>query len=361
MIEDFYQYSPYELDKNQREELLLKELKELTNHHMNLCTPYRSIIKSMGVDVEQIKKVSDIPFFPVRLFKEVDLLSIPRENVFKTMTSSGTTGQAVSKIFVDKETAMMQQKVMIKILSDYLGKKRIPVLVIDTPSVVKNRNLFTARGAAIIGLNVMATKMVYVLNDDMSLNMDVLSEFMDKYGDQKFLIFGFTFMVWQHFYKELCKVDKKMDMSNGWLMTGGGWKKLESDKISREEFKKSFLEQCRIEHFLDHYGMVEQTGCIYAECECGHLHTSIYSDIIPRRYQDFSPCEIGEKGILQVLSVLPHSYPGHSLLTEDEGIILGEDDCPCGRKGKYIKILGRLKQAELRGCSDTYADKIKGD
>ena len=34
--------------------------------------------------------------------------------VFKTMTSSGTTGQAVSKIFVDKETAMIQQKVMIK-------------------------------------------------------------------------------------------------------------------------------------------------------------------------------------------------------------------------------------------------------
>lgn len=56
--------------------------------------------------------------------------------------------------------------------------------------------------------------------------------------------------------------------------------------------------------------------------------------------------------------MLPHSYPGHSLLTEDEGIILGEDDCPCGRKGKYFKLTGRIKQAELRGCSDTYAAKF---
>jgi hypothetical protein len=193
----------------------------------------------------------------------------------------------------------------------------------------------------------------------MSLNVEALEKFMDKYAGQRFVIFGFTFMVWQHFYKELLKLDRKFDMSEAFLMTGGGWKKLESDAVSRECFKSNMKEACGITHFLDHYGMVEQTGCIYAECECGHLHASIYSDVIIRDPKDFSPLEIGQKGILQVVSVLPHSYPGHSLLTEDEGMIVGEDDCPCGRKGKYIKILGRIKSAELRGCSDTYADKFR--
>jgi hypothetical protein len=56
-----------------------------------------------------------------------------------------------------------------------------------------------------------------------------------------------------------------------------------------------------------------------------------------------------------VVSVLPGSYPGHALLTEDEGVVLGEDDCPCGRLGKYFKVLGRIKSAELRGCSDAFA------
>lgn len=360
MIEDFYQYTPYELGKDDKEKLLKKELIELTAKHMELCEPYRNIVSAMNRKPENIKTIEDIPFIPVRLFKEMDLLSVPREYVFKTMTSSGTTGQAVSKIFVDKETAMIQQKVMIRILSDYLGKKRLPILVVDTPSVVKNRSMFSARGAAILGLNVMASKMTYVLNDDMSLNYSVLDKFMQENSGKKFLIFGFTFIVWQHFYKQLCNSEKRYDMSEAWLMTGGGWKKLDSEKISRNEFKQRFKEVCGIKHFLDHYGMVEQTGCIYAECECGHLHASIYSDVIPRRYSDFSPCELGESGILQVVSALPHSYPGHSLLTEDEGMILGEDDCPCGRKGKYIKILGRIKNAELRGCSDTYAAKYTG-
>jgi hypothetical protein len=84
-----------------------------------------------------------------------------------------------------------------------------------------------------------------------------------------------------------------------------------------------------------------------------------FSDIITRRAGDFSVCDYGEPGIIQVLSMIPHSYPGHSLLTEDEGVVLGEDDCPCGRKGKYFKVIGRLKNAEIRGCSDTYAAKFK--
>lgn len=359
MIEDFFELNPYELNKEDKNKLLTKELTELTEFHGDRCEEYKSFLSAVDYDSSKVKSIEDIPFFPVRMFKEYDLLSIDKSEVFKTMTSSGTTGQKVSKIFVDKDNARLQQKVMITILSDYWGKKRLPMLIIDTPQVVKDRKMFTARGAAILGLQVAARDMVYVLNEDMSLNEKVLDDFLEKYSGQPFIMFGFTFLVWQHLYQELKKSDKKVDMSNGWLMTGGGWKKLESEAISREEFKERMSEQCGIKHFLDHYGMVEQTGCIYAECECGHLHASIYSDVIIRDYKDFSPCKIGEKGIIQVVSVLPHAYPGHSLLTEDEGIILGEDDCPCGRKGKYIEILGRMKNAELRGCSDTYADKFK--
>ena len=94
------------------------------------------------------------------------------------------------------------------------------------------------------------------------------------------------------------------------------------------------------------------------QCECGHLHASIFSDVLIRRAEDFSLADVGEKGIIQVVSAIPESYPGHSLITEDEGILLGEDDCPCGRKGKYFKVIGRLKNAEIRGCSDTYAAKF---
>jgi phenylacetate-coenzyme A ligase PaaK-like adenylate-forming protein len=103
--------------------------------------------------------------------------------------------------------------------------------------------------------------------------------------------------------------------------------------------------------------MVEQTGTVYMECECGHLHAPVWSDITIRRPEDLSVAEVGETGLIQVSSLLPRSYPGHVLLTEDEGRILGEDNCPCGRKGKTFEILGRIKRAEVRGCSDTYEQK----
>ncbi len=381
MIKDFYDIEPYELNKEEKSELLTKELLELTGLHQSRCPEYARFLNAVGYEEDKLKSPADIPFFPVRLFKNVDLLSIPREEVFKTMTSSGTTGQRVSKIYVDKETAMIQQKVMVKILSDYWGKKRLPMLVIDSKETVRNRTQFTARGAAIMGLQIVARDIVYALNEDMSLNVDAVREFLDKYSGQRFIIFGFTFIVWKHFYEAVRSYAKVQnsdnesientlnsfenhifsgyDFSEAFLMTGGGWKKLVSESISQDEFKKKMHETFGIRHFLDHYAMVEQTGCIYAECECGHLHASNYSDVFIRDANDFSVKGIGEKGIIQTVSVLPHSYPGHSLLTEDEGMILGEDDCPCGRKGKYIQILGRMESAELRGCSDTYADKMK--
>ena len=97
--------------------------------------------------------------------------------------------------------------------------------------------------------------------------------------------------------------------------------------MSRQDFHDRLNEVCGLDRIHDYYGMVEQTGCIYMQCECGHLHASVFSDVIVRRPLDFSVCGVGEPGILQVLSTIPESYPGHSLLTEDEGVLLGEDDC----------------------------------
>lgn len=355
MIEAFHQLHPYGLDQAEKCRMLTGELAALTRFHRERCPEYARLLDTLGYDESKVRTPADIPFFPVRLFKEFDLLSISRGVVFQTMTSSGTTGQRVSRIFVDKGTAMLQQKVMLRILGDFWGKGRLPMLVVDTPAVLKDRRSFTARGAAVMGLQFAAREMAFVLNDDMTLNVDKLREFMGKYQGKRFIIFGFTFLVWRHFYQELLRLEERFDLSEAFLMTGGGWKRLEAEAVSQEEFKKCLQGACGIRHFLDHYGMVEQTGTIYAECACGHLHASIYSDVVIRDYRDLSPCPVGQRGVIQVVSVLPRSYPGHALLTEDEGVILGEDDCPCGRKGKYIQILGRMKSAELRGCSDTYA------
>lgn len=361
-FDEIVRIAPYSLNKREKEELLTKRLLELTEHHRRQCPAYARMLESIGFDEKHVKRYTDLPFLPVRLFKELDLRSVAEEAVVKTMTSSGTSGQAVSRIYLDRTTASNQQKTMVKIVSEFTGSGRMPMILIDCPGVVKNRAMFSARGAGMLGFSIFASKKMYALDDTMRLDVEGLKEFLANYRGQRILLFGFTFMIWQHFYQELMRLKEEgitFDLYDGIMIHGGGWKKLISEAVSREVFHQRLKEVCGLTKIHDYYGMVEQTGCIYMECAYGHLHASIFSDVVTRRPIDFSECTIGESGIIQVVSAIPESYPGHSLLTEDEGVILGEDDCPCGRKGKYFKIHGRLKDAEIRGCSDTYAEKYQ--
>lgn len=353
-IEGFLERKPYGDDRKVKADMLLGRMNELTGHHYSCCREYRRLIDTLYGGRTEYDKLSEVPFIPVKLFKKMELKSVGDDDIFKTMTSSGTTGQQVSRIYLDRSTAGSQQKVLAKLVTEYTGRSRMPMIILDCPSVLKNRNMFSARGAGILGFSLFGSKKMYAFNDDMELDVEGIREFIKAYEGQTILLFGFTYMIWEYFYKRLADNGDYLPLENAVLIHGGGWKKLANEAVSKEEFKRSLNQVCGITGIHDYYGMVEQTGCIYMECEYGHLHASVFSDVIIRNMRDFSECSYGVRGVIQVMSVLPESYPGHSILTEDEGCILGEDDCPCGRKGKYIEVFGRMKNAEVRGCSDTF-------
>lgn len=345
---------PYSLGKTEKHALYGEALSRLTRYHAERCPEYRQIVRALGYEEGASLSAEEVPMLPVRLFKEYDLRSVGTESVAKTMTSSGTTGQRTSKIYLDKENTARQTKVMAHIVGDFLGEKRLPMIILDTSAVLKDRKMFSARGAGILGFSVFGRDRIYALDEKMRLDPDGLRAFLEKHGGERIFLFGFTFMIWQYFYKELRRLGQTLDLSNGVLIHGGGWKKLRQEAVSADDFRAALREVCGIERVHNYYGMVEQLGSICMECGHGHLHCSNYSDVLVRDPRDFSVLPVGGRGLIEVQSLLPTSYPGHVLLTEDEGAILGEDDCPCGRKGKYFTIFGRIKGAELRGCSDTY-------
>ncbi len=330
-------------------------ISSLTRLHYDGCPQYRRILDTIGFDLGNVAKIEDFPFLPVRLFKEYELLSVERSDIIKTMTSSGTTGQQVSKIYLNRETATNQTKVLTKITSSFIGTKRLPMLVIDTKSVTKDRNLFSARGAGILGFSMLGYDVTYALDEQMNLDMGTVLAFLEKHSDTPILLFGFTFMIWKHFVMPLKKM-RGLNIDNGIMIHGGGWKNLVAQAVDNNAaYKQAIKDVCGVKKVYNYYGMVEQTGSIFMECEYGHLHASIFSDILIRDHQNFESVGVGKQGLIQLISLLPKSYPGHSILSEDLGELLGEDNCPCGRMGKYFKIHGRIKNAEIRGCSDTYA------
>ena len=52
------------------------------------------------------------------------------------------------------------------------------------------------------------------------------------------------------------------------------------------------------------------------------------------------------------MSLLPTSYPGNSLLTEDIAELRNDIKCICDNGGKKFTIHGRAKNSEIRGCAN---------
>ena len=200
--EEILKIQPYSLEKDEKRDLLNQRLRFLAKHHCKNCEEYKRIVEVLGVDLNT-SSYEEIPFIPVRLFKDLNLKSVQEGEIFKTMTSSGTTGQSVSKIFLDRKTAMNQQKTLVKIVSSFLGTSRAPMMIIDCPSVMKDRNHFSARGAGILGFSIFASDRIFALTDDMELNLEDIKRFLEKHKKKKIFVFGFTFMIWQFFYKKL--------------------------------------------------------------------------------------------------------------------------------------------------------------
>tara|TARA_B100000427_G_scaffold327155_1_gene337283 strand:+ start:7217 stop:8290 length:1074 start_codon:yes stop_codon:yes gene_type:complete len=353
-IENLLELEPFSMNRSEKNSAYNEIFKKLSQHHYSKCNDYRKIIDAINFDVMNMTDFRKLPSIPVRLFKEYDLKSVKDDEIIKKMTSSGTSGQKVSRIYLDRSTATNQTKVLAKIMSDFLGNKRLPMLIIDTEEILKNRNNFSARAAGILGFRTFGHDATFALNEDMTINFELLNDFLDKYSGKDILIFGFTSIIWEHFHKVLINSTREsVDIKNGILIHGGGWKKLENQSVDSMTFRKKIKESCGINRIHNYYGMIEQTGSIYMECEEGHLHCSNFSDIEIVNNK-LEPDSNGNSGLIKLYSTLPHSYPGHVILTEDIGEIIGEDNCRCGKKGKYFKVHGRVKDAEIRGCSDTY-------
>ena len=353
VLEECLARRAYSIPASEKEALLTAAFNELTAHHYDHCPPYARILDGYWGQRRVAAQLADIPYLPVSLFKLRRLLSVDEEDVRVTLTSSGTTGQAVSQILVDRESSMLQQKALANSLMHVLGPKRLPMLVIDTDAVFKDPRMMSARGAGVLGQMRFGRDHAFALDAALRPDVAAVRAFLEKHGEAPFFMFGFTFMVWANFYEKFR--DLGLNLSNGVLIHSGGWKKMAEKAVDNQVFRASLKEAFGLTRVHNFYGMVEQIGSIFLEGTDGLLYPPNFADVIIRNPETWEVAPVGEPGVVQVLSLLPRSYPGHSLLTEDMGVIEAIDRGQDGWMGKGLRILGRVAKAELRGCSDVIA------
>jgi hypothetical protein len=341
---------PYSRRQSEKEAILLEGLNELTRYHYEKSAEYARILDAAWGGAKTYGSIPEVPYLPVSLFKEMELKSTATPAF--VMRSSGTTGQRTSQIVIDNETALRQSEALVASFRPILGGRRLPFLAIDTKDVIKPTDL-TARGGGVLGMMKFGAKTAFALDTQLDLDNELVETFVRAHGKEAFLIFGFTFLIWDKLYRAFG--DGELDLSNAILIHSGGWKELEAQKVSNAEFRAALKRRFNLSNIFNFYGFVEQIGSVFIEGPDGLLYPPNFTDVIVRKPHSWEPADVGEEGVIQVVSLLPRSYPGHSVLTEDLGVVATIDAGAGGRFGKAIRVSGRAPKTELRGCSDVIA------
>ena len=350
----------YSIPQNEKESFLLSKLKDICEFHSKNCSEYSRFFNHFP----KAESLAEVPFLPVGIFKEFDLVSHPKEDISVVVKSSATTSGTPSKVYVDKETAKYQKLSVFNIFSDYIGNKARPYIIFDTRKTAVGSGI-SARGAALMSLMGHASKFFFVMDDNqgiLTLNRDLLQEALDyaKKGCGSFIAYGFTYILYQA-HLEIVKLG--LDLKKDWnhketfFLHSGGWKKLTSMAVEKVDYNKmiSDLWGLNEQNVIDFYGMAEQVGIVYPDCEAGFKHVPYFADIIVRDQITLNPVPQGQIGLIQLISLLGQGGPSHSVLTEDLGEQVCNDNCSCGRLGKAFRFKGRVKKAEVRGCGDIYS------
>jgi Acyl-protein synthetase, LuxE len=350
---------PYCQPPDERQASLLEILKNELDYACQRHAGYRNYIQHWPLDYKSASRIADLPFLPVGILKANPPLSFVEPAAIKrTLTSSATTSQLPSRVVLDLPTSRRMTKGIVTIVRDFIGAARRPYLVVDTPDFMGGRNELGARGAAIQGLHPFANEITCCLRlddqDELILDRSRLMEFAKDQQDNELLVYGFTFILWNHLVKPLASEGICLNLSRARILHSGGWKRLQDQSVDKMQFNEHVARVfgCSVDRIIDFYGMVESVGVIYPDCSAGNKHAPVFGDVIVRDPLTLEPVAAGEYGIVQVCSVLPTSFPGHLMLTEDRAQVIAYDGCSCGRRGISFRFAGRIPKAELRGCGN---------
>ena len=329
----------------------LNELGELTHFHLEGCEEYRRLWPGwIGAS-----SLEAFPFVHVKLFKRLQLRTVSSTvKAGRVLCSSATTSGISSQIALDEKSSALQSHSSGAILADFMGCRKRPLIVLDSARGIRGAGAVSARMAAAMSLRPLASDLLFLLkdaNDPKSMKWDEILRLSNE--TDEFIVYGFTYMLWL-VWTENEIPDAARDLLKSKRITfvhSGGWKKLEAAKVSRANFDAKLLTigglgSC----VVDFYGLVEQIGIVYPLCSGGYRHVPRWADALVRDSITLLPLS-NEPGQLQLINTISWGAPYHNVLTEDVARII-PGACECGRHGKRFELLGRIPNAEVRGCAN---------
>ncbi|MFY7652741.1 MAG: acyl transferase [Chitinophagaceae bacterium] len=268
-----------------------------------------------------------IPFLPIAFFKTHQLLTNNR-SVDIVFESSGTTKTNLSKHFVSD-------------LSIYEKS-----FIAGFEAVFGSINNWCILGLLPAYLERQHSSLVYMVNKLISLSNNTSSGFylydynklqqiiqQQERAAKPTLVFGVTFALLD--FAEAFRMQLKHTL----IMDTGGMKGRKKE-ITREEVNRFLQKQWNIPFIYSEYGMTELLSQAYAKAN-GRYVCPPWMKVVVR--QEDNPLEVRKtgKGLLNIID-LANVYSMPFIATDDIGIV---------HEDGSFEVLGRLDNADLRGCS----------
>ncbi|MBI3890971.1 MAG: acyl-protein synthetase, partial [Candidatus Wallbacteria bacterium] len=309
-------------------------------------------------------QLAEIPWVFVGVLKQRDLLSVPRERVYREFTSSGTSGR-MSRIYLDRpsfDRVILSARNIHEALGMVSPEQEVNYVCFSyDPSKASDLGTsftddlltgFTARREVFFTFRWSDEQGAFFF--DKAGTIDRLEDFQRQGLPVRLL--GFPAFIYTLLEELVASRGRGFELGrDSWVMTGGGWKTLADKAVSKQRFVADVAVWLRLprENIRDMFGMVEH-GIPYVDCSRQNLHVPLYARIMVRDPETMELLSPGETGLLHFQTPYLTSYPAHSLLTTDLGTI--EPGCPCGVAGPIVTIAGRGGVKKHKGCAITAAE-----
>lgn len=314
------------LKKEQFESLAL----ELFQFQSKANPLYREYLRIRRVNVEEVKSLDQIPFLPIRFFKDHPVICGKPEDFKHFYSSSGTTGMITSKHYIWSEDWYLRQARQI-FESTYGSLNDYHVLAL-LPAYLERP------GSSLVA---MAQHFIQVSDSEHSgfflYNHDELLQKVNKlrHGSRKILLLGVTFAL-----LDLADSNEPLDsVDNLMVMETGGMKGRRKEMI-REEVHDTLKSYFGVESIHSEYGMTEMMSQAYSKGQ-GKYQLPASVQIMLRDINDPWSWATRSQGGINVID-LGNFHSCAFLETQD----LGRFD-----EDGNLEVLGRIDNSEIRGCN----------
>jgi phenylacetate-coenzyme A ligase PaaK-like adenylate-forming protein len=352
------------------EACFVEAMRDASAWHFEHSPVFRNLALKQGFRPDAltaIAHVADVPHVFVNAFKQYEILSVPREEVVLTLTSSGTSGQR-SQIMFDQPSLDRGLRMVDRVF-EAMGLKRPEQVVnyilfaydpeeakqVGTSYTDDNLTNLTRKGKVYHALRWNPDKREFEFRP-----AECYAKLLEYAADGlPVRLLGFPAFLHRlvQYHRESGAPPLNLG-AESYVLTGGGWKTSEHAAIDKDRFIEEVSQTLGIPagNLRDGYGLVEH-GIAYIECEHHRFHVPAFARAFARDVGTLEVLPDGEAGFLQLVTPYMRSMPTISLLTSDLAKV--GRDCPCGRNSGTIVLQGRAGTRKNKGCAITAAQLLK--